>query len=140
VLPAARSAPLRDGHGDGGEDGVRFDADADRAAYLSVVPRIRGGALYAETCAGGDRCELAGSDGAGAFGYTKPHRCAHETDPYTRWARTSCFKPELKTSLNAVVPVLLGDGLGPFPLAEQTRCAPLIAGCDSHSRLSWLFP
>ena len=115
VLPAARSASLRDGHADGCDNGVRLDADADRAADLSFVPRVRGGTLYAKTCAGGGCRELAGSDGAGALGYSKLLRCADDADSYTRWARTSCFNPELKISLNAVVPDLRGDGLGPFP-------------------------
>ncbi len=114
VLPAARSASLRDGHADGC-DGCWLDANADRAADLSVVPRVCGGTLYAKTCAGGGCCEPAGSNGAGALGYAKLRRCTDKTDPYTRWARTSCFKSELKNSLNSVVPDLWGDGLSLFP-------------------------
>jgi hypothetical protein len=114
VLPAARSASLRDGHADGC-DGGWLNANADCATDLPFVPWFRGGTLYAKTCAGGGCRELAGSDGAGALGYSKLLRCADDADSYTRWARTSCFNPELKISLNAVVPDLRGDGLGPFP-------------------------
>ena len=68
LLPAARSASLRD-HDDDGKGLVRHDADAGGARDLSAVPRVCAGNFDAITCIDGVCGWPAGAADAGAHGH-----------------------------------------------------------------------